>query len=241
MINYLKLQFDYLFSRLFSLCFVLLIIGSFVGIIITSNIDMGFSYLDAFINEYQIDYYHESLLIIEIVSVILAIFVSAHLGSKNNDFLVSYTCNNYFDKIAFYISRSLVAVFFSLLYVLSIGIFLLGYTLVVTPFYLDIEFVVNGLVSVFFISIYFSGFTLILLSFINHFILVSLPLILFWYLKTIYDFKALESDVQELLLKLFPVFLIDYELVYYQDFYIYVFIYLGMQGIITVLNVFKEF
>ena len=241
MINYFKLQFNYLFSKIFSLCFAGLIIGSFVGIIITSNIDLGYNYLDAFINEYQFDYYHESLLIIEIVSVIVAIFVGVHLGSKNNDFLVSYTCNNNLDKMRFYIARGIVTIVFSLLYVLSVGIFLLGYTILITPFNLEVEFVVNGLFSVFFISIYFSCFAQFLLSFVNHFILVSLPLLMFWYLKTIYDFKGLDSDVQEVLLQFFPVFLIEDNLVYYQDFYIYVFIYIGMLVITTVINSFKDF
>ena len=241
MINYIKLQFNYLFSKLFSLCFALLIIGSFIGIIITSNIDLGYNYLDAFINEYQFEYYRESLLIIEIVSVIFAIFVAAHLGSKNNDFLVCYTCNNNFDRLRFFCARSIVTVIFSLLYTSLVGIFILLYTNVLTPYNLDVDFVLKGLISVFFISIYFSCVSLFLLSFINHFVLVSLPIVLFWYLKTIYDFKSLNSDFQELILKFFPIFLIEDKLIFYQDLYIYILIYLGMQVIIIMVNSLKDF
>lgn len=241
MINYLKLQFNYLFSKVFVFCFIIIILMTFLGVIISSNIDLGYNFIDAFINEYEFDYSFQSLLIIEIVSVIISIFVAGVLGSKNNDYLVCYCCNSYFERFLYFLSRIIILVLFALLFVYIQGVFISLFTRLFTPYKLNKHLVVNGLISIFFISIYFSAFTSLLLSLINHFIMISLPFFIFWYLKTITSFNELNNDLQKSVLILFPNFIIKEQIYYFQEIYIYLSIYIAMFLINISINTFKDY
>lgn len=241
MINNLRFQFNYLFSKVFVFSFLAIILGTFSGIIISSNIDLGYNFLDGFIIDYRYDYIFQSLLIIEIVSVVVSVFVAGILGSKNNDYLVCYTCNSYYERCVYFIARVIVLSFFSFLFVSIVGIFLFLFTRGFTPYRIDNELVVNGLFSVFFISIYFSLFTMVLLVIINHFIMVSIPLFAFWYLKTIYDFTELKSDIQEVVLNIFPVFILKDNVAYYQDISVYVIIYIAMFLFCITISTIKDY
>lgn len=241
MINNLRFQFNYLFSKVFVFSLLAIIIGTFSGIIISSNIDLGYNFLDGFIIDYRFDYMFQSLLIIEIVSVVVSVFVAGVLGSKNNDNLICYTCNSYYERFIYFIARIIILLFFSFLFISLVGMFMFLFTRGFTPYRLDRDLVVNGLFAVFFISVYFSMFTMTFLVLINHFIVVSIPFFVFWYLKTIYDFSELKSEVQEVLLKIFPSFIVKGHISYYQDIYVYILIFIGMFLFCIIISTIKDY
>jgi len=77
----------------------------FIGIYFNAGLDLGYSYLDGFISQYQEEYLNQSVLLIEVVVSISGIFIGGILSSKTNDFLIYYTADNYWSKFLFFLSR----------------------------------------------------------------------------------------------------------------------------------------
>ena len=209
MINYLKLQFNYLFSQVFIICYLIIIFVIFIGIYFNAGLDLGYSYLDGFISQYQEEYLNQSVLLIEVVVSISGIFIGGILSSKTNDFLIYYTADNYWSKFLFFLSRLILGIMIIILTLAISGIYYILIAKVLTPFRLNIDIFLKVLVWIFYQALSLQMLVFILISILNHFLVIILPIGIFWFKKTIVIFTELENDFQEVVLKFIPSFMIE--------------------------------
>ncbi len=239
--KYIKLHLNYVFNDLFIICYILTLALINIGIVISSGIDLGYFYLDALREEFVIDYLHQSLLIIEIILTILLLFITNIISSKANDYLMIYYVSNYKMKYTHITSRLLAIIFINLLSFMIILLFFIVFTSYFTPFSLDLAFIVK-----FNLHILFQLFTLeIVLMFLNsllgHFLVLVIPIIIFWYIKSLISVDLAVNKLADYLIRIVPAFKLDiFEVSLYhriEEYILPLFILL----ILTIfINVFKD-
>ena len=133
----------FLFNRIFSLIYLLIIAFLLFGLYITAEIDLGLYFLDGYRQEKYLSFISESYMILQIVVGIFSILVAASLSSKTNDYLICYTTENRCQKLEFILARYLT------------GIIVIGMTVVIgimsklllmillTPFKYNIDFLIS--------------------------------------------------------------------------------------------------
>ena len=119
MINFLKLHFSFVVSKVFLFIYLFILTILFLGIYYSAGLDFPFSYVDAFRNSYYLEYLNQSSLLMEIIICLLGIFIGVLLSSKTNDFLIRFTVNDYKQKMIFLICRYIIGILiiFSTLYI----------------------------------------------------------------------------------------------------------------------------
>jgi len=221
MINYLKLHFNYLFSKLFISFYSFLLGIIFIGIIQASNLDLGFSYLDGFRVEYYKVFIIQVSLLVEVMVVFISIFIATILAYKTNDYLLVFSANNYRQRFRFYFSRIFVAIFVIFITILIIFVFQIAFIKILTPLNNDYLLTAKVFSLILLKSLYFIFLIFFFMSVINHFLLGILPIIIFWYEKMIYSYEEL-SDVQEVILSFIPSFMIiEDKIILYQELNLY--------------------
>lgn len=241
MINYLKLHFSFIFSKVFIVIYLLILTILFLGIYYSAGLDLSYSYVDGFKHSYYLEYLNQSSLLMEIIICLLGIFIGVLLSSKTNDFLIRFTVNDYKQKMIFLICRYIIGILiiFSTLYISVIFFIITGHYL--TPFSLDlgIIFDIAEIILLETLSLYF--ILSFLMSILNHFLIGIVPLLVFWYKKTIYDFHDLTSEIDVLILKLIPSFLINNEkVVIYQNLTYYIIILIAIISFSLIINLLKD-
>ena len=241
MINYLRLQFNYLFSQVFIICYMIIISLIFVGIYFNASLDLGYSYLDGFRQEFQEEYFSQSVLLIEVIVTISGIFIGGILSSKTNEFLINYTVDSYWGRFLFFLGRLLVGIMVIFLTLYISGIHYILIVRVFTPFNLNLDLFVESLVWIFYQALYLQVLVFLLISVLNHFLVITLPLVVFWFKKTIVIFSELENDFQEIVLKAIPTFMIENSrLIIFQSWDKYFAFLMVMVVTTIIINIIKD-
>jgi hypothetical protein len=209
MTNYFKLQFNYLFSQVFSILFSFTLFLVILGIYFSANLDLGFGYLDGFRNDYYFEYLEQSLLIIQVVEVIFSMFVAAILAGKANEFLICFTASDYQERLMFLLARVGLGILMAGLMVVIGGLSILIIGMFYTPFNIDIVVILNCLGMIFLQTLFYQATVTILMSLLNSLLVVLLPIVLFWFQQTIVGFIEVENTLQEIILKIIPTFIIE--------------------------------
>jgi len=241
MINHLRLQFNYLFSQVFIICYMLIVSVIFTGIYLNASLDLGYSYLDGFRVSFQEEYLVQSVLLIEVIVTISGIFIGGILSSKTNEFLINYTVDNYRGKFLFFLGRLLLGVMIILLTVIISGMYYVLVAKLLTPFNLNLDLFIESLVWIFYQAIYLQILVFLLISILNHFLVVILPLVVFWFKKTIVIFTELENDFQEIVLRVIPSFTIENnKLTEFQTWDKYFVLLIAMMILTVTINLVKD-
>jgi hypothetical protein len=241
MFNYIKLQFSYLFSNLFIICYGFIMSFILVGFVVSGNIDLGYYYLDGFRHDFYIEYLQQSYLVIEIILTLASVFVTTMITSKSNDFLMVYTVNNYYMRFLFITSRIIVLVIFNVLSVTISTISFIIFTNHLTPYSLDLDLLIELSFLIIYQMIALQGLALILSSIINHFLIILIPIILFWYVKTLFIANSLTKDIDIIVLKIIPAFQLDIlqiSVYLYFEYYLFPIFFMYITSII--INIFKD-
>jgi hypothetical protein len=89
------------------------------------------------------------------------------------------------------------------------------------------------------LTLYF--ITSLLITILNHFLIGIVPLLAFWYKKTIYDFYDITSEFDDIVLKFIPSFLINNEMiVIYQNLTYYIIILIVIFSFSLIINLLKD-
>jgi len=241
MSKYIKLQINYLFSHMFIICYILISLVILIGIYFSSSIDLNYTYIDGFRSEFFSEYLNQSSLIIEVLITITAIFLAGILTVKKNEFLISYTVTSYMEKLYFVIARILVALLTILSMIIVNGLFFLLITELLTPYSVDIMEFINLMTWIFFQASFFQIIAFLLISIFNYFLVILLPLVTFWYKKTIFSFSEIESGFSKFILKNIPSFeLLNNEVVTYRNFYTYLLLFIIVLIITCLIDVIKD-
>ncbi|MDT8337287.1 MAG: hypothetical protein RQ856_05620 [Candidatus Izemoplasmatales bacterium] len=241
MINYFKLQFNYLFSRVFSILFFFTLLLVILGIYFSANLDLGMRYLDGFKNEYYYEYLEQSLLIIQVVDVIFSMFVAALLASKTNEFLISFTVASYQERLMFLLARVGLGIFLTGLMIFFGGLNILIIGILYTPFNIDIVVILNCLGMIFLQTLFYQATVTILMSLINSLLVVLLPIFLFWFQKTIVGFIKIENTLQKIILNIIPSFIIENDIFsFYQTPIKYIYIIITLISLTITINLVKD-
>lgn len=241
MINYFKLHFNYLFSKVFVILFFLILLLMGLGIYFSVSIDLGVGYIDGFRYEYYFEYLDQSLLIVQVIVVIFSMFIAALLGSKANEFLLCFTVSNYQEKIMFLLSRILVLITVVGLLIIMGGLNILMIGIIFTPFNLDIRIILEGLGFVFLQALFYQGLVGLLLSVVNSLLVVILPIIVFWLHKSIVSFVVIENDLQKIILKMVPSFIIENGKIFiYKTAFEYMYLILTLLLVTIFINLIKD-
>lgn len=240
MLNYLRLHLHFVFSRGFILVYSLIIVITFVGILISANLDLGYYYLDGFKEEYYLFYLSQSFLIIEVIITILIVFVSAIICSRNNDYLIYYSTQTFSQRFVFLLSRYLLGVIITIVTVLLSVFFMVLVGEYLTPFRLEMEMISEVIPFVIVKIITFQFMVYFLMSILNNFLVNGLILMIFWYHKTIMNFYNPEV-IEDLLLKTIPSFqLVEDQIIVYQELHLYLGFSLSLIAFAFVINLFKD-
>ncbi len=242
MINYLKLQFSYLFSKIFTLIFLFVLILILVGVVFSANLDLGYAYLDGFRTRYFHEFLQQSFLIIEVILTVFLIFISSILCSKTNEALIVYSVEDYYQRLKFLFSRvlvsaglNLVLIFCSFSFVVIIGSYF-------TPFIINSYDIFLILTAISFKIWFFQVLVIVLQAIANHFLITLLPVLLFWFHKTINNYDDIENAVSEMAIKFVPSFTVEInEIVFYESFYKYLIIAIIGILIAILINQFKDY
>ncbi len=209
MIRYIKLHLNYIFSDLFIICFSLIFALIGLGIIISSGIDLGYYYLDAYQEEYIIEYIQQSFLIIEIILTIVLLFITNILTSKTNDYLMIYYVSNYKEKFMHMFSRLLTIITINCFSFGFILMFFVIFTTYLTPFSLNIAFILKLNIHIILQTFALEIVLMFLNSLINHFLVLIIPIIIFWYIKTLIAVDFTVNRLADFLIKIIPAFKLD--------------------------------
>lgn len=241
MINFLKLHFSFVFSKVFLFIYLFILTILFLGIYYSAGLDLSYSYVDGFKHSYYLEYLNQSSLLMEIIICLLAIFIGIILSSKTNDFLIRFSVNDYKQKLLFLICRYMVGILiiFFTSYICLIYLILIGNYL--TPFRLDLSFICEVLAMILLESLTLYFITSLLITILNHFLIGIVPLLAFWYKKTIYDFYDITSEFDDIVLKFIPSFLINNEMiVIYQNLTYYIIILIVIFSFSLIINLLKD-
>jgi len=218
MLNYIKLQFNYLFSWVYLGLYVLLLFCLLVGMLISANLDLGKLYLDGQRIIYALEYLQQSLMITEITIGIFMIFSTSLLISKSNEGLYVYTVSNRLNKFRFIISRIFTGI---LLNLYTVGFAFIIFMLVcklLTPFNYDISFILSLYALIALKVVFFQAIVFVIQAYSNNFFLIIFPIILFWYMQTLDIYQENFSEIQTFLIEIVPLFNYeDYEIIVYKD------------------------
>lgn len=210
MISYLRLHINFLFNRLFLLIYLFIFAFLLFGLYISAEIDLGYFVLDGFRQEKYLSFISESYMIVQIVMGIFSILVAANLSNKTNDYLLCYTTENRWQKLVFILARYLA------------GIIVIGMTVVMgmlsklllmilfTPYKYDFQVLISMYAWVFIEGLFFFFLTSLLFSLLNSFLVMILPIALFWYKKTLYLGQSLDEEAM-VLLQVIPGFYLQGE------------------------------
>lgn len=235
MMNYLKLQFNYLFSSIFIICYGLVVIVIILGLVFSLNLEMGYQVLDLYPEEYLKTFLVESGLLVEVMVSITAIFIATVLSAKTNQTLVVFTTENRRQRINFFISRYLAAFLSTFL---TIGFAFLTTVILVnwfTPFYIRLVILIDLYAWIAYQAIFLQVMVFFLFAIFNHFLILTIPIVVFWYKKTIVFPGDYFSDLEKIILSFVPSFtLINEHVIVYQEGVIYL-IGLTVMFMITVL------
>ena len=235
MMNYLKLQFNYLFSSIFIICYGLVVIVIILGLVFSLNLEMGYQVLDLYPEEYLKTFLVESGLLVEVMVSITAIFIATVLSAKTNQTLVVFTTENRRQRINFFISRYLAAFLSTFL---TIGFAFLTTVILVnwfTPFHIRMVILIDLYAWIAYQAIFLQVMVFFLFAIFNHFLILTIPIVVFWYKKTIVFPGDYFSDLEKIILSFVPSFtLINEHVIVYQEGVIYL-IGLTVMFMITVL------
>lgn len=239
--KYIKLHLNYVFNDLFIICYLLTLALINIGIVISSGIDLGYFHLDALREEFVIEYLHQSLLIIEIILTILLLFITNIISSKANDYLMIYYVSNYKMKFMHITSRLLAIIFINLLSFMIILLFFIVFTSYFTPFSLDLAFLVKINLHILFQLFTLEIILIFLNSLLGHFLVLVIPIIIFWYIKSLISVDLAVNKLADYLIRIVPAFKLDiFEVSLYhriEEYILPLFILL----ILTIfINVFKD-
>jgi vacuolar-type H+-ATPase subunit I/STV1 len=180
------------------------------GLYITAEIDLGLYFLDGYRQEKYLSFISESYMILQIVVGIFSILVAASLSSKTNDYLICYTTENRCQKLEFILARYLTGIIvIGMTVVLGIMSKLL-LMILLTPFKYNIDFLISMYGWVFIEGLFFFFLTSLLYSLLNSFLVMILPIALFWYKKTLYMGQSLSEEAR-FLLQVIPGFYLEGE------------------------------
>lgn len=188
MTKYIQLHIDFLFSRVMMMVMVFALVITQLGMIYASNVSEGYLVMDAYKALWSIDFMNELLMVYEFVFVFLAIYVAIHLGSRNNQALMSYTVDSKKTKFLFIISR-----FFSGLLLVSLLLFVMvltifSYTFAMTPYALPIKQLLYVYGFLYLEVIQYYVLTLLLMMVLGHMLMGLMSFLLFWLLEVMNTF-----------------------------------------------------
>lgn len=198
-------------------------LGSFV---VSANPDLGRFYLDAFRYEFYSEYLLQSAMITEVCLGLFMILSTALLVSKSNEGLFVYTVSDRKSKFLFLTTRIAAGLLLNVTTVVFVIIFYLLVLKIMTPFTYDFMSIIKifGLIS--FKIIFFQLLVFLLQGYSNNFLLVIIPIGLFWYEQTIDLLADNISDVQLAILQIVPEFTYENTVIsIYHDFQQYLLIY----------------
>jgi hypothetical protein len=202
---------------------------------------MGYQVLDLYPEEYLKTFLVESGLLVEVMVSITAIFIATVLSSKTNQVLVFFTTENRRQRANFFLSRYLAA-FLST--ILSIAFAFISTVILVnwfTPFPLRLAILINLFAWIIYQAIFLQVMVFFLFAIFNHFLILTVPIVIFWYKKTILFPSDYFSDLETVILSFVPSFtLINDNVIIYQEGVIYL-IGLTVMFMITVLvNIYAD-
>lgn len=241
MMNYLKLQFNYLFSSIFIICYGIVLIVIVLGLVFSLNLEMGYQVLDLYPEEYLKTFLVESSLLVEVLVIITAIFIATVLSAKTNQVLVVFTTENRRHRFNFFISRYLAAFLSTFITIGFAFISTVALVNLLSPFHLRPGILFDLFAWIAYQAVFLQVMVFFLFAIFNHFLILTVPIVVFWYKKTIQFPSNHFSDLEKTVLSFVPSFaLINESVIIYQEGVIYL-IGLTVMIMITVLvNVYSD-
>jgi hypothetical protein len=212
-----------------------------LGLVFSLNLELGYQVLDLYPKEYLKTFLAESSLLVEVMISITAIFIATVLSSKTNQVLVVFTTENRRQRINLFISRYL-AVFLSTF--LTIVLAFLSTVILVnsfTPFQIRLAILIDLYAWIFYQAIFLQVMVFFLFAIFNHFLILTVPIVVFWYKKTIVFPSDYFSDLEKVILSFVPSFtLINEYVISYQEGIIYLIGLMVMFMITVLVNVYSD-
>jgi hypothetical protein len=212
-----------------------------LGLVFSLNLELGYQVLDLYPKEYLKTFLVESSLLVEVMISITAIFIATVLSSKTNQVLVVFTTENRRQRINFFISRYLAAFLSTFL---TIGFAFLSTVILVncfTPLNIRLAILIDLYAWIFYQAIFLQVMVFFLFAIFNHFLILTVPIVVFWYKKTIVFPSDYFSDLEKVILSFVPSFtLINEYVISYQEGIIYLIGLMVMFMITVLVNVYSD-
>ena len=188
------------------LFYIIVLFFLVVGFFISTNLDIGRLYLDAYREEFYQEYLTQSFMIVEIILGIFLIFSTSLLFSKSNEGLFVYTVSDIKSKFQFLTSRILTGIFLNLFSIIFSVIACIFVIKMWTPFRYEPIFILKIFALISLKIVFFQSLVFFLQAYTNNFFLVIIPVGLFWYIQTIEITVEGLSKIELLILEIVPLF-----------------------------------
>lgn len=232
--NYLQLHLDYLFSKVFFYITVALLLIIQGSVVYNSMVVEGFSYLDAFRNQFGYDFLNESFMVSEFVLVFLAILIGINLSSKANQGLMAYSVSSKQTKRHFILARMMSGIITILILVLFNQLFIYSFTIVFTPYQINLVEYLRQSGLLFLEALAYLLMTMVFNAIVQHFMIGFIPIMMFWTIKV--TSQNLSQEVN----KLIDIFTININGYLLEEknilFFIIIYIFIQISYIIIVIK-----
>ncbi|QLY39710.1 hypothetical protein HF295_02085 [Hujiaoplasma nucleasis] len=167
-------------TKTFVIITIILLFILMVAFIYNSQVLDGYEYIDAYKIDFAFDFLNESFLVLEFISVFIAIYIGLNLGSKSNQALAIYTVTSKKAKRLFYLSRMITGLIIITIIFISQIVLLQAYSHAFTPYIIDLGIYYLQAGYLYLENIQYYLLTLIFIMIFKHLLVGLIPLLMFW-------------------------------------------------------------
>ncbi|XFA99255.1 hypothetical protein ACAG96_01415 [Candidatus Izemoplasma sp. B36] len=189
----IRLNYRFLFNKL-TISIVLVLNGiTIFGFFAASSISEGYFYVDMYIADCYHFYLNESILLIKVVTVLLAIILTTTLNTASANNLNKYIVDRQIKKYNVFISKLITICLVMLLLMLLFFSQFIILAKLLTPYTLNIEVVLQLAWKQYLQIIFYISLTNFLLCIFPSILLSITPIILFWYMEINFDIAMING------------------------------------------------
>ncbi|XMB72395.1 hypothetical protein RJI07_00465 [Mycoplasmatota bacterium WC30] len=194
MINLIKLNYKYIFNKTTITISLLFIMFLQFGLIYSTGIFDGYYQIDMYRVEYQLSYINDSVLLIKVVLIMMAIFIATLANGEGSNNLAKYIVDKSIKKYSFIFAR-----IFTLFLVMSVILILfclsfVAISKIITPFTIDNSYIYTIFQALLLQTFFYISFTSLLLTILPSLLTSLLPVLIFWYMEVNNTKSIIESS-----------------------------------------------
>ena len=193
-IQLIRLNYRFLFNKLTMTIVLILNCIIIFGLITASSISEGYYYVDMYISDCFDFYLNESILLIKVITVLLAIILTTTLNTSTANNLNKYIVDRQIKKFNIFISKLVTIYLVMILFILLFFSQFIIIAKLLTPYSIDIDLILDLLFKQYLQIVFYISLTNFLLCLFPSILLSITPIILFWYMEINYDIAMINSN-----------------------------------------------